>query len=143
MAHAPIVPLGHHRFVGVSALPMVDVPLVVVVTHQGAAVPTDLACGRGKASHCLLTSFSAAVGIMPEGAKIRDGTGSSALSGGPPPRITLSATMIPATNTMTTSAAKITDRVPWMNVLRMTASIWSAFLAAPNAVLPASLALTY
>ena len=51
--------------------------------------------------------------------------------------------MTPAANTMTTSTANTIDSVPWMNVLRMTASIWSGFLAAPNVDLPASLASTY
>ena len=109
-------------------------------TNRSDGRPRD---SGGKASHCFCTSFSAAVGIMPDGAKIRDGTGSSALSGAPPPRMALSATTTPAATTMTTSTANTIDSVPWMNVLRMTASSWSAFLAAPNAVLPASLASRY
>ena len=95
------------------------------------------------ASHCFCTSFSALVGIIPDGAKMRDGTGSSSDIGRLWPRITLSATITPATNTMTTNTAKMIDSVPWMKVLRITASSWSAFLAAPKVVLPASLALRY
>ena len=44
---------------------------------------------------------------------------------------------------MTTSTANMIDNVPWMKVLRMTASIWSASLAAADVVLPASFAPTY
>ena len=80
---------------------------------------------------------------MPDGAKMRDGTGSSSVSGRPTPRMVRSAAITPAANTMTTSRANTIDSVPWMNVLRITASIWSGVLAAPNADLPASLASTY
>ena len=43
---------------------------------------------------------------------MRDGTGSSSVSGFPPPRIARSATITPATNTTTTSDANTIDNVP-------------------------------
>ena len=70
---------------------------------------------------------------------MRDGTGSSSVSGFPPPRIARSATITPATNTTTTSDANTMDNVPWMNVLRMILST-SAGVFAVRQVFPASLA---
>ena len=49
---------------------------------------------------------------MPDGAKMRDGTGSSSVSGRPTPRMVRSAAITPAANTMTTSRAKTIDNVP-------------------------------
>jgi hypothetical protein len=34
MALTPVLPLGEHRFAGVGAAPVLQVALVVVVTHQ-------------------------------------------------------------------------------------------------------------
>ena len=59
---------------------------------------------------------------MPDGANIVDGTGSSSVSGMPPPRIALNTTIIAASTTITTTAAKRTDSVPWMNVFLMTSA---------------------
>src|SRR5690606_33640161 len=126
-----------------GAQPMPDVAVIVVVAHQRGDVPTDPAEEAAKASHCFCTSFSAAVVIRPDGAKIRDGTGSSSEVGTPSPRrwrITITA---PAATTVITSSANTIDKLPWMNVLRMTSSISPGVFAAPNAVWPAALASRY
>ncbi len=54
---------------------------------------------------------------------MREGTSSSTASGRPVPRSACSAITTPAMNTISTSTANTTDKVPWMKVLRMTASI--------------------
>src|SRR5690606_10247467 len=137
----------HRRLAGVRARVVFEVALVVVVAHQRLPVPADLvdgpACAFESASHCFCTSFSAEVITMPDGAKMRDGIGLSSASGRPVPRIALTAMTTPAVNTMSTSTAKTIDSVPWMKVLRMTASSAPASLAAPKLVCPASLALRY
>ena len=73
-------------------------------------------------AHWRCTSRSPAVATMPDGANIVDGTGSSSLSGLPPPRIALNITTIAANTTITTTAAKMTDSVPWMKVFLMTSA---------------------
>ena len=72
--------------------------------------------------HWRCTSRSPAVAIIPDGANIFDGTGSSSVSGRPPPRIALTIAMIAATSTITTTVAKTMDSVPWMKVFRMTSA---------------------
>lgn len=56
--------------------------------------------------HWRCTLRSAAVAIIPDGANVCDGTGSSSDSGNPTPRIALINMVIAATNTITTTAAK-------------------------------------
>ena len=87
MPHPPVLRLGDHRLTEVGATTVCDVPLIVVVAHQCADVPTDLAAEAGNASHCFCTSFSAGVAINRDGPKIFDGKGCSADSGRQRPRI--------------------------------------------------------
>src|SRR5437879_6136090 len=80
----PVVPFGQHRFAGVRATAILEVALIVRVAHQRAAIPGDCTgdtaepdCPIGarlSACHCLCTSRSPAVAIMPDGANILDGT---------------------------------------------------------------------
>src|SRR6202012_1449964 len=86
----PVIPLGEHRFAWMRASPIFEITPVVGVTHHGAPIPGDPTDdtsqrdspngARRNASHCRCTSRSATVGIMPEGANILDGTGSSSVS---------------------------------------------------------------
>src|SRR3954469_163477 len=122
VSHPPILAFGDDRFVGVRVPAMLDVAAVVIVAHQCGPVPTDLACEFGNASHCFCTSRSGLVVMSPDGANSRDGTGSSSERGDPAPRMALSATITPAANTMMVRTANTIDSVPWMKVLRMTAS---------------------
>src|SRR3954468_4962359 len=112
VAHPPVLAFGNDRFVRVHTPAMLDVAPVVVVAHQCAPVPTDVACEFGNASHCFCTSRSALVVMSPDGANSRDGTGSSSERGDPAPRIALSATITPAAKTMMVRTAKTIDSVP-------------------------------
>ena len=59
VAHPPILRLADNRLPGMGTAAVRDVAAVVVVAHQCADVPADLACCGSKASHCFCTSFSA------------------------------------------------------------------------------------
>src|SRR6187200_70078 len=99
MAHPPILAFGYDGLTRVQACAVLDVSPIVVVAHQCCPVPTDLACGlfceADSSSHCFCTSRSTFVGISPDGANSRDGTGSSSVNGLPPPRAARSATITP------------------------------------------------
>jgi hypothetical protein len=52
-AQPPVVTLGDDRFAGVDAAAAGGIPLVVVVAHQGAPVPTQSARHRVDSLHSL------------------------------------------------------------------------------------------
>src|SRR5512143_2072138 len=68
VAHLPVLTFAQHRLARVHSTSMVQVPPVVSVAHQCAAVPTDLAGDLDSASHWRCTSRSAVAAEIAEGA---------------------------------------------------------------------------